>query len=341
MILREIKYDFMRYAKKCFFSENYSVFCTGRTAFICDRKFNLIHKAEKLSYVHHAAFSPDEKNLLLISTLNLFYILNLQDFSMTKHVIRGKYNYDLDGRGCWSLDGKLIYLLVSNPKTLNSALRCYNPDDGFSYVDFYAEKYWLQQIVPVKELGKYLLIGLDRNKAGANREDCQNLLWFDGNNLEEHPIEEMYLDVIHSAEYDAKTNTVMVYGHDRTIRCDIHGKCLDDIPVPEEGKITASFSDVFKDLELSGEDFESVKSLSASLGMENISISDSIYKMCLSSDGGKVYIATHLGLFVVNAATHEIMAKKKVDYGVQDIMEISPNKIAIATWNGVKVFEVI
>ena len=38
---------------------------------------------------------------------------------------------------------------------------------------------------------------------------------------------------------------------------------------------------------------------------------------------------------------HEICEKEEIDYGVQDIAEISKNVIAVSTWNGVEIFEVV
>ena len=62
-------------------------------------------------------------------------------------------------------------------------------------------------------------------------------------------------------------------------------------------------------------------------------------KICISSDGKKYYVGTHLGLYVVDAKTREPLKKEAIDYGVHDIAEISPGTIAVSTWTGVKVFE--
>ena len=340
MTLSEVKYEFLRYAKGFCFSTMYSVFCTGMTTIICDEKLNLLHKIGKLHSVYRAVISHDEKMLLLISNANVFHIVNLYDFSVTRHVIRGKYGYNLEGRGCWSFTNDLIYILVYNAKTYTSALRCYSIADNMTYKDLFEDRYLFTSIVPVKELNKYLLIGLDRMKQEQGNPDCYNILWFDGDTLEKYPIQGISDDVISSAEYDVSTNSVIVYGHTKTFRYDVHGKLHNEVAIPKAGMISISFSDVFNNADVPVEVYDRIKALSASFGMEDMSLNDSITKICTSADGENIYVATRLGLFIVKATSHEVIAEKMIDYGVLDIAEISPKLIAASTWSGVRFFKI-
>lgn len=343
MILKSLKCDFLKYAKGFCFSENYSILCSGQRAFICDNDLNLLHTADKLSYVYSAYVSPDEKSLLLVSNENKFYLVDLNDFSVKKHIVRGKYNGDLEGQGCWSFDGKSLYFNVYNRKTSNSALRCYSLINDMSYEDILVEKYWLVSIKPVKELNKYLLIGLDREKAKLSKTDCWNMIWFDGTCFEEYPIEnrDVHDDVIQYAEYEAVTNSVILYGLLKTFRCDLQGRVIENVSPISMGKVTASFSDVLSGLKFENEELDVIKSIAESYGVENVSIDDSINTLCLSRDGKKYYIGTKLGLFIINAETKEVLVKEDISYGVQEIEEISENTIAVTTWHGVKIFKVI
>ena len=342
MVLKELKKNFLKYAKGFCFSENYSVFCTGQRAFICDRELNLLYTVEKLSYVYYASVSPDEKTLLLVSNSNLFYLVDLNVFSVKKYTIRGKFSDNLEGRGCWSFEGKSLYFNVCNRKTLNSALRRYDLSNDMSYEDMLIEKYWLVSIKSVKELNKYMLIGLDRKKQELDRIDCWMLIWFDGASFEEYPIENVDVcDGIKYAEYDVITDTVILYGHSKTFRCDFQGKILENLSFFSMEKLTGSFSNVLSGLEYSNEDLDLLKRLSAFLKMKNVSLDDSTEKICLSSDGKKYYVGTHLGLFIIDAEIKAVLKKEEIDYGVQDIAEISKNVIAVSTWNGVKIFEVV
>ncbi len=341
MKFKQLKYDFMKNAKNFCFSEKYSVFCTGRRAFICSRKLDLLFTAENLSYVYHAFISPDETQLLLISAENIFYLVDLYDFIVEKYTIRGKYSGNLEGRGCWSLHERSLYFNVCNDKTLNSALRCYNLNDNMSFKDLLEEKYWLVSIMPVKELDKYLLFGLDRKKFELDQTDCWNMIWFDGVSFEEYPVENISGDAIRCAEYESETNTVIIYGHKKTLRCSVYGKIAESISLPEPGVITASFSGVFSDMNMESDNIYELKKLSNAFAMENISLYDSLNKVCLSYDRKRYYVGSHLGIFVVDAETKSILGKQKIDYGVWNIAELSPNIIVISTWNGVKVFEIV
>lgn len=340
MILKELKNNFLKYAKGFCFSENYSVFCTGRSAFICDRDFRPLYTVEKLSYVYYASISPNEKTLLLVSNSNIFYLVDLNDFSLKKYTVRDKYNDNLEGRGCWSFDGKSLYFNVCNRKTLNSALRRYDLSDDMSFKDLLEEKYWLVSIKPVKELNKYLLIGLDRKKAMLDRTDCWSMIWFDGTSFREFYMD-VFDDSINNAEYEAATNTVIVYGHAKTFRCDLDGKIIEDMSLADPKPVTASITNAFENVKLEKDGLYKLKQLSDTLKLENISVDDSIYNVSLSSDGRRYYVGTHLGIFVIDAETKAVLCKEAIDYGVQNISEISSDIIAVSTWNGVKIFEII
>lgn len=302
---------------------------------------HFVASIDNLSYVHRVSISANEKMLLLISTKNIFYLINLEDFSVVKHTIRGKYNGDLDNTGCWGLQDDAAVLPVFNRKTLTHTLRRYKINESFSYEDFGEGKYRIVDIQPVRELNKYMLIGFDRNKSMQDRFDSWNILWFDGCTIEEYPVRRVADDDVRSAEYDAETNTVIVYSFERTIRCDIHGRYISDIFLPGAERITRSFSDVFAEMTMKKEIFEEIKTFSKALHMEDMTLKDSINKICSSYDRRKMYIATYTGFYVINMASQKVEAKKKIDYGVQDIREVSPNRILISTWGGVKLFELI
>lgn len=341
MKLKNIRCPQLSRARNIAITGRFLIAVTGGCAHILDKELRLLKTVKGMQYMVQAYVSPDESKLLLVPTENRFYLLSLEDFTLERFTLRKPYNGNLEGNGCWSMDGKFLYLLADNPSTNNSALRCYETTDGSSYVytDLFAERYWLSDIKPVKELNRYLLMGLERKP--GEPVDSWNMLWFDGSSLEAYPLKEMDDDVISSAEYDAVTQTVIVYGLSKTMRFDIHGNCVSAFPVPEAGKVTSSFSDVFANVGLDPEDFDRLKELSDWYGFENISIDDSINKLCLSSDGKRYYVGTHLGLFVLDAESKAILAKQKIEFGVQNIVELSPDLIAASTWSGVKLFQIL
>lgn len=333
MKLEKIDCKFLRYSKGFCFSEHYAVFCTGRTAFICNRKLECLHQVDNLFYVYKAKISPDENNVLLISNSHHFYILNLKDFSLIKHVIRGKHNGNLEGRGCFSVDGKSIYLPLFNPKTFLSVLRRYDLASLSSFEDFMDQEYMILSIQCVRSLNKYLMLVLDRT---SNPEfHIYKIVWFDGRDFE---IYRLYIEA-NRAEYDSDTGKIMLYDFFDTYRCDVDGKNLKLIDNPEDVNIVSSFSDAFKNLPIEKDKFDYIKNLSAAFGMENISIRDSINKVVKSLDGNKNYVITNTGIYICGN-DGKVLDKKRVQYGVQDVFELSPDLILIETWGGVKAFKI-
>ena len=342
MQLKPIKCTGLSRAKGIAFSHTYIAACTGPRVMIYDRQFNLLKEFTNLSYVYHVYFSPDETMLALISTANLFYLVSLDDFSITKHRIGGKYCDNLEGRGCWTFDSKGLLVLPMNRETMNSILRCYSVDQVMTFNDLFPEKYWLVSIKPVPELKKYSLVGMDRIKYSLNRPDRWRLIWFDGESFAEYPIlVGAENDTILSSDFDSETGTIILYTLGRTIRCDIHGKILGTVDIPEDRMLTAAFSNVFSNCGLSEQAFREITELSASLGLEDLCVPDAVSQVCTSSNGKWSYVATQSGIFVTDKQTNAVLAKVDLEYGASSVVEISENVIAVTTWSGVKIFEVI
>ena len=340
MKLKPMKLDVLRYAKSWCFSENYAVFCTGRTALVCDKHLSLLHTITGLASTYRAIVSPDEKTLLLISISNCFYLFDFETQTLKKQVIRGRYSSNLEGRGCWSFDGRELLFPVYGRRTRYSALRRYDARDLSVHTDLMEDVYYFTGILPIKNWGRYVLLGENREKADQDREDDCCLLFFDGTTFEECPIPEMHEDTsLNSLDYDPVTDTVVVYGFETTMRYGRDGKAA-VVHLPEQIVRTASLSDAFADLE-DADKREALKALFKNAGLENLQMADSITKRMVSSDATKLYIASHTGFYICDAATGKILAKKSVDYGVQDIRELSPTTLVIATWGGVKVFEMV
>ena len=126
MKLERIKCKPLERAKDLFVSRSYIIGCTGQKAAIMDRQLNLIHTVEGLEYVYSAEVSPDETKLLLISNGNKFYVVDMHTFEKTRITVKAPYNYNLEGRGCWSFDGKSVWIVVQRSTGyINSTLRRY------------------------------------------------------------------------------------------------------------------------------------------------------------------------------------------------------------------------
>jgi len=69
MELQRIKCSPLVHAWDLAVSPTYIVACTGKKAVILDRQYSRLQTVEGLDYVYKAHFSPDEKQLLLISNV--------------------------------------------------------------------------------------------------------------------------------------------------------------------------------------------------------------------------------------------------------------------------------
>ena len=87
-----------------------------------------------------------------------------------------------------------------------------------------------------------------------------------------------------------------------------------------EGEITASFSDVFKGLDFEPESLKKITELSRFLGLEDVSVSDSILSSCYICDRRYLCIGTHQYLYCIEMSSNEVVFRKKVPYGVHDII---------------------
>lgn len=332
MKFTEIKLPKLSRAKGIAISKKYLVFTTGTRVLIFNRELQLIQEIEGLRYCYDAYISPNEERVLLVSNGNWFHIFSLSDFKISRHTAKGKYNGMLRGRGCWSLDGSEVLLCVTDDKhSMLSALRIYKTEDISEYQDKLADKYWLTSITRISDLKKYLLTGVNRD------EDKCYLIWYDGTQFEEYCVEG-FDDVVMHVTYNRKNQDFTISGLDKTIVCDYYGNVSKELLV--EGYVEGSFLEVFEKCDLEKEKFEEIKSLSKALGMENLSMPDSILCTCYTNEGKYICVGTHTSLYCIDAQSNEVLARKKIQYGVHDIVEVGQNTVMVLTWNGVKIFRI-
>lgn len=332
----------LSHAKGMTMSDNFIVFCTGRKALIYNRNMELMHEFKDLDYVYKAYVSPDEEKLLLVSNGNHFYVASLIDFIISRYVVRGK-TILMEGLGCWSFDSKFFYLLPTEDAG-NTMFRRYSASDPKSYIsiDICNGKYWFIKMMQIKDIDKYLLIGDDREKFFADRDDCWNIVLYDGDRCEEYPVVEMCDEGIWGVDYNSETKRLTIYGmHGTVINCDIYGKNVSHIEFPEKEQLSGSFSDAFKSIDIADDEiYARIKELSNMFGFENMTVDDSINKIVLSNNKKYMYIATRFYLYVINQSDMRIAARKEIEYGVRDILELSDNCIAVAGISNVQVFEI-
>ena len=180
MRLSRIKNSRLSRCKNFIFSDGYLVGFTGSQVLLFDGNLNFICSCGAFSYAYTGEASPQKDKILILSNENRFYVNAFPSLDPIDRVtINAPYNHELEGMGCWSLDGRYIFTCVTNGKTLNSALRIYNADDFSEFTDNLSEKYCLTEIHSVPSLQKYYLVGF-------NRQDSKEyLIWYDGRYFEE------------------------------------------------------------------------------------------------------------------------------------------------------------
>lgn len=338
MKLKPIKWKPFNRAKDISISDSYIIGCTGPKAIILDKQLNLVHIIDGLEYVYSAQMSPDEKHLLLISNGNKFYIVNMLTFEKTRVTVRAPHNSYLEGKGCWSFDGESILIPVQQYVEYgDSTLRCYSLKDISKYQDFLVNKYHLSEILRLESNGIYLLIGYNRQE-----DNRKYFIHFDGLTFKEYLLESSEDMVVFSADVDIHRSIVTLYTLKGCYRYTLDGKSVAELSHPVPVDKTYSFYDVFGHLFIDNQEkLEKLKELSISFGSENISTPDFITKYQISSCGNFVYIASESGFYVADAETVEIMASVQEKFGVQNFEEISSDIIALATWSGVSLYQII
>lgn len=323
-------------ARSAAWSKNYVICSTGGQIKIFDKGLNLLQTIKDVKNIYKCLISPDEKKLLLISTANFFYIVELDTFCVTKHTIKGEYGDNLEGRGCWTLDGKGCCFCVASKVDVKSALRIYDDIQNDKYRDLFSNKYWLTSIVAIPKLNKYLLTGYDHSKAK------NYLIWYDGNEFEQFAIHTLSQnDVARSAKYVENSNHCIVIGSDSTIFCRIDGTPITMPLLWKSEEKHVSFMDAFKTINFEEENRRAVEELSALYGLENLAVPDTIMDICQSNNGRYFYVATLGRLLCINANTHKIDAEKTYPFGVTDVEEISEGLLLVKTWGSIELLRLV
>lgn len=338
MKLTRMKCSYLSRARDIIITDDYIIGYTGKKAVILDHSLNLIHDINGLEFVYSGRLSPDSKKLLLISNSNKFYILDLVTFRLTKVIVKSPYNYNLDGQGCWSLDGRRIYIPVQNSETLNSALRCYDTEDISQYYDTISEKYCLTGVVAAEKYGKYFLTGYDRE-----RNNLDVLIHYDGDTCVEYPLPARKGDIVSKMEFDPENDEVLIYGF-VCKRYKTDGSFLGVISHVKPKQRTISLGTVIRSTKLDKivcdqDHRDEFEEFLKQPGKHEFQRSDSINKYGVSKNGKMIYLASESGFYVLDPKTKSVILEHYEEFGVTSYHEIGENILALSTANSVKLFQ--
>ena len=317
LTLNSIKTGLLRNSEGLTSSSKYVVSFTGRRAIIIDHDLNLIAEVNKLHYVYKGQISPDEKYLLLISNGNIFYLYSLETFELIRKVtLLGTYSGNLEGRGCFSHDGKHFMLILSNEKRFVSTLRVYNVDNLDEYKDYLDNEYLIHSIIPVKSCKKYAIVASPEYEARCNGQEYNLLIWFDGERFEKHIISGKD-DYITNVEASGGDKLTIYRGFGHVFDIDFNGKY---IPHPIDP------IDILKD---------DIKSTG------NVELLESVSVACYSSAYPYCYVGASKYLLVYSTETKEVVSKINVRHRIIDIVELGRDLIYVVTIDSELMFKVI
>ena len=338
MDISKIKASFLSKAQGIILGKKYVVFLTGRRAIITDKQLNVITEIGGLFYVYKGELSPDETKLLLISNGTVFYVVDLNDFSLKRYAIKGRYVTNLEGIGCWDFNGNNVYILVDMMKKDYTELRSYSVNEGGdkTIVKVFNE-YTPVCIKQVKTVNKYLIVFFDRGSEFGR----YILMWFDGQTFSEgfligdesDDIDAFNVDVIEDEKQ------IIISGFMSSGRYDYEGKKIADITIDYQYR-KSSFMDVFKNIDII--DDQNKKQLSEmvkNLGLDDMSYKEAIKVFRYSHDKKYLYIGTNMRLIIVDCETGEQLSKN-VDYDVSQIEELDDHVILVSMDYSVKIYKI-
>lgn len=322
----------INYAKRFCVSKKFICLFTGNRVVILDRKLNYIHEVKNLKYAYTGYVSPDESKLLIVSIRNGFYVLSLTDYTLRKCTVGGSYKGNLEGRGCWNMEGGAVYIPVQNRESMKSTLRKYYVDKDFEFEDLLIEKYWIVHVSLCNSLKKYLIVGMDR------RTGDQCLIWYDENDFKEYKIESFDDAIIH-VEVNEHDETISIFGAWENVRCDFTGKKVGTfatLPLEPPKKSSKSLTDPSLEVKVR----ELIKEVVTNLQDSDFDLNDRLNIAVFSSDLKYIYIGTTTYLIIADANSGTILKSKRIEYGVERISEIEDHIILVSSWTGVKVFKI-
>lgn len=322
-------------------SKSYIIGCTGPKVIIMDRQMNIVHTVDKLDYVYSADVSPDETKLLLVSNSNKFYIVDLQTFHVERVTVRKPFRCD-EGKGCWSLDGKSVFIPVID-STVNSTLRRYYVDDLKHYEEHLADIYWINSINRIKGRVTLFMTGLKRKEETSEHY----FIYFENGDVREYRVEEDLLGP--KAMVDAEKEIVTVSSSNSVARFSLDGKKINDIPLSFLKEQSFCFRDFVSDslsymqkYAAEAEEYipEAQAYISADIEGEAVRFPEIVNKYEPSSCGNYIYWATQGGFYVQDAGTENVLAHMPEEFGALDCLEISPGLVFVSTFDGGKLYRI-
>lgn len=310
MKLTRIPCEGLNKAKNILITKKYYIALSGQRVVFMDHSFEIVKILEKFSYAYDGYVSPDEKHLLLVPTNSKhFFLISLETLEMIERVqIKNRFETN-EGRGCWSVDGQYMILLIRNPHTFAEEIRLYdiNNPSFYTIADFPATTFLMTDILTVPEHNAYYILGTGRMRGWPN-EPLEGLFLIkccEGKS--EVIVVEGQKETPFRFEYNAKTDRFTISTLSNIFTCTSDGKNVSVVDTGNENYF----------------------------GQTPFALIPYTVKHIVASKNGKyVFMSSTSGFDIFDKKTGEVLLFKEYEFGATHITEIEENLIAVAFYHG-------
>ena len=308
-------------------SDEHIVLYSGPRAVILNRSFEFLGEIKDLKYVYKGSISPDGKKLLLLPEGGYFYVVSLEDLSVTKINLKRKYTGDIMGTGCWSPDSRYVFI-QSMDEFFVSRLLKYDVTDDFSFEVMPVTDKQIGHISYVKSMEKYLIVYMNIF------DHLFRFMWTDFVDSAAFLLQD-FDDVVMSVKINEDDRTIDAIGVSKVCKYDFAGNLKPGVNIPLD-TYTFNFSDAFKGIPV---DTDIIKQFSDFVGLEGLPMTERIDCLTFSKDKSLIFAGTMLKLLIFDAKDLKVLKKINYEFGVRSVCELEDNILMVETLSGVKLLK--
>lgn len=315
----------IRYAKCVSSSNNFITFVTGSKAYVMDKNYYILQYYEKLDHVYYIEISPDEKHLLLGSTSNHFYIIEILTRTVKKVTSKKPYDGNLEMMVRFSIDSQNIYAVCLNTKTMLSCLRKYSVNDPSDYFDYLSELYCFFALDIIYEKDQTVLLsGYDRKK------DQYHIVWFENGKVRDYRLPLFYEDISTAIYYLPIEHIVIIPGQASIFFCNEYGEAYAEI-----GACGLEYYDEDGSCGIGDTFYKCLQDIQGKLGCLNERLRYSFsFSLILPYERTRIYICGQHGIYAYDFNCKTLFRIFNEGVKCEYITELEQNMIALTTWNG-------
>lgn len=309
MEIKPISCAYLKNAKKVVISKNYIIILTGKAIIVLDKERNYVKTVDGLKYAYEGLLSPDETKLLIISNEPEFYIFSLDALEITDRCILKGNVSTIEGRGCWSPNGKDIFLILMDKKTDSFFLRIYSTENLNNFMDTYSMGHMLcfYNILSLpSENAIYILAQSRYHELTHLNPASLVLLCLKGDQVIQYEISNQN-EIPFSIEYNEMSKRFVIYTLRQAFTCDLHGGNVRMINTGND----------------------------SSMPRQNLFSMPFIIKQILESANHKyIFMVSNGGLDIFDKQTGASLYFKEFPFGLENITEIEENIISVGMYSG-------